>query len=153
MIRLTKESDYAVVLLISLVEGGNGQANSASDLAAATQLPTPIVRKVLKALTRHGLLESVRGVHGGYRLARGPEAISVAEIIAAVEGPVAMTTCATGGAADCALHSTCSARQKWQRINLAIHQTLEGISLAEMASPLSDLDALVADATAAVTTS
>lgn len=136
MIRLTKEADYAIVLLIRIAEDPEPVAHSARGLAAEVLLPVPIVSKVLKALARQGLLQSQRGARGGYRLAVAPQAISVADIVTAIEGPIAVTECQMDAGSNCCIEPMCSARQKWNRINQVIHQTLDDISLAEMASPL-----------------
>ena len=108
--------------------------HSGLELAERSRLPAPTVAKLLKSLARGGLLQSLRGAHGGYRLARAPEHISVADIIAALEGPIGVTECAThpGG---CTLESGCSTRANWRLINVAIRQALEAVSLAQMAAP------------------
>ncbi len=150
MIRLTKEADYAIVLLIRFAEDPERGSHSARDLATEVHLPVPIVGKVLKALARQGLLQSHRGPHGGYRLAVAPEAISVADIITAIEGRIAMTECQMDEGSNCCIEPVCSARQKWNRINQVICQTLDDISLAEMASPLSESEGSATDEPATV---
>ena len=136
MLRLTKQADYAIILLIRLAEEGKDTAMSARDLAEGVHLPAPIVSKVLKQLTREGLLESLRGVHGGYRLTRPAAEISLAEIITAVEGPIALTECTSSEDPACGINALCSVRLKWERINGLIRGSLEGVSLEEMARPL-----------------
>lgn len=144
MIRLTKQADYAIVLLIRMAEDvGVLPSHSARDLAQEVHLPAPIVSKILKVLAREGLLTSHRGVNGGYALARPVEEITVAEIIRAVEGPIALTECQMPESEQCVLHPTCTSRAKWNRINQVVQQTLEGITLAEMARPLAGDEALV----------
>jgi FeS assembly SUF system regulator len=143
MIRLTKQADYAIVLLIRMVEDAVRPSHSAHDLADEVHLPGPIVSKILKVLAREGLLTSQRGVNGGYSLAKPAGSITVAEIIRAVEGPIALTECQTSVTRNCMLHPTCSSRAKWNRINSLVEQTLDGISLDEMARPLSDAEQLV----------
>ncbi len=138
MIRITKQSDYAIVLMTRLANGADALHNAAS-LASDSQLPAPTVSKILKILARAGLLESHRGVKGGYTLARDPESISVAEIISALEGPIAVTECIEDGPGECSQEPFCAVRGNWQRINLAIRQALEAISLAEMTEPLERL--------------
>jgi Rrf2 family protein len=95
-----------------------------------------MVSKVLKVLAREGLLVSHRGTKGGYSIARRPEDISVAEIIRALEGPIAITECTDILHGDCDLELLCPVRGNWHRINQAIREALEGISLAEMTQPL-----------------
>jgi FeS assembly SUF system regulator len=141
MIRLTKQADYAIVLLIRMAEESR-QSHSARDLATEVHLPVPIVSKVLKTLAREGLLVSHRGVNGGYSLAATPAQISVADIIGAVEGPIAMTECQLVAPANCQIQSVCSSRKKWTRINRIIQQALADISLAEMAQPLTQIEVL-----------
>ncbi len=138
MIRITKQSDYGIVLMTRLANETE-QLHTAAALATEAQLPAPTVSKILKLLARGGLLESHRGVKGGYSLSRAPEAISVAEIIGALEGPIAITECIEDGPGECSQESFCAVRGNWQRINLAIRQALEAISLAEMTEPLNRL--------------
>jgi FeS assembly SUF system regulator len=133
MIRITKQTDYGIVLLTHLAAHPEQQFN-APDLAGETHLPLPMVSKILKLLAREGLLTSHRGVKGGYSLARAAEEISMARIIAALEGPIAITEC-VGVESDCSHESVCTVRGNWQRINEAVRGALEGITLAEMAHP------------------
>ncbi|HEX2224576.1 MAG TPA: SUF system Fe-S cluster assembly regulator [Thermoanaerobaculia bacterium] len=137
MIRITKQTDYGVVLLTHLASHPERQFN-APDLAAETRLPLPMVSKILKLLAREGLLASHRGVKGGYNLGRTPEAITMAEVIRALEGPIAITECIEE-AGDCAHASLCGVRGHWHRINEAVREALEGLSLAEMAPPQAKL--------------
>lgn len=130
MIRITKQTDYGIVLLTHLAADPERQYN-APELAAEARLPLPMVSKILKLLAREGLLGSHRGVKGGYSLARQPEAISMAEIIAALEGPIAITECISVEG-DCSHEPLCPVRSNWRRINLAVRTALEGITLAEM---------------------
>lgn len=132
MLRMTKQADYAIVLLTYMARRRPGACFNARDLAAVSHLGLPIVSKILKLLTRGEVLDSQRGVKGGYRLARSPELIQVGEIIEAVEGPIAITECTDIDGSDCATESLCPVRGHWQRINQAIVEALEGITLAEM---------------------
>ncbi len=136
MIRMTRVTDYGIVLLTYFARSSEGTLHTARDLARDAHLPLPTVNKVLKTLTRHGLLESHRGVKGGYTLSRHPEEISVAEIISATEGPVAMTECTVDGPGGCDHESECPVSDNWQRINQAIQEALDGITLAEMTRPV-----------------
>jgi FeS assembly SUF system regulator len=137
MIRITKQTDYGIVLLTHLASHPEGQYN-APDLAVETRLPLPMVSKILKVLARDGLLASHRGVKGGYSLARSPEAISMAEIISSLEGPIALTECIEVSG-DCMHEPVCAVRSNWQRINEAVREALAGITLAEMVHPLPKL--------------
>ena len=134
MIRMTKQTDYGIVLLSRMAGYPERQFN-ATELAAETRLPQPTVSKVLKILGRAGLLESQRGVKGGYTLARGPETITVSEVITALEGPIGITECIDDTPGECTHEARCPVRGNWQRINEAIRQALDGINLAEMAQP------------------
>jgi len=136
MIRITKLTDYGIVLLSHIARDAQMQVHNVRDLAAESHLPLPTVSKILKTLARQGLLVSHRGVKGGYHLARRPEEISVAEIISALDGPIAVTDCSPNASGRCDLENLCCVRSNWQRINLAVRDTLEAISLADMAHPL-----------------
>jgi len=92
--------------------------------------------KILKVLAREGLLTSQRGTKGGYTLARSPECISVAEIIRALEGPIALTECTDRVYGDCGLERLCPTRGNWHKINQAIRDALEKVTLAEMVQPI-----------------
>lgn len=134
MLRITKQTDYGIILMSLFIVRPPEKTYSARDLAREARLPLPMVGKILKALAQKGLLLSHRGAKGGYSLSRHPSQISIAEIIAALEGPIAMTECNIhmGG---CSLESFCMARSNWQRINQAVGEALQGISLEDMSRP------------------
>jgi FeS assembly SUF system regulator len=134
MIRITKQTDYGIVLLTHMAVHADRQYN-APELAAEAHLPLPTVSKILKLLAREGVLVSHRGVKGGYGLARHPHEVSMAEIIAALEGPIAITEC-IDDVGDCAYERLCPVRSNWHRINEALLVALQGITLAEMVHPL-----------------
>ncbi|OYV51335.1 MAG: SUF system Fe-S cluster assembly regulator [Acidocella sp. 20-58-15] len=126
---LSRLTDYAVVALVRL---GRAEAVETSPgIAAAIGLPEPTVAKVLKALTVSGLVISQRGAHGGYRLSRPLTAISVAEVILAIDGPIALASC-VDGAVGCESQSLCPVAGRWDPVNDAIREALTGISLADM---------------------
>ncbi len=133
MLRITKQTDYGIVLMTLFVAKSDGQAKSARDLAKETGLPLPMVGKILKLLVRDGMLASQRGARGGYRLSRNASHINVADIIRALEGPIAITECVETGPGGCRFTGACSLQPNWLRINQAIHQALQGITLADMA--------------------
>ena len=133
MLRVTKLADYGIVILTYLAAHRENTYN-ARDIASFVNLPLPVVSKVLKLLGKSGLVISQRGIKGGYCLAYPPEEITVAAIIRAVEGPIAVTECNTSG--DCELQTGCPVRTNWRLINRTIQSALEGISLAEMTQPL-----------------
>ncbi len=128
MLRISRLTDYATVILASLA---GGSLASAAEIAERTHIGLPTVSKLLKELQHAGLVRSVRGARGGYQLARPAAAINAAEIIDAVEGPVALTECA-GGAGNCGIESTCLVGNGWQRISRAIRRALVDVSLEEL---------------------
>lgn len=130
MLRISKLTDYGTVVLACLA-ASPGQRRTASEVAEATGLSLPTVSKLLKCFHRAGLVTSMRGAHGGYRLAKPASLISAASIIDAVEGPVAITEC-SGDHSACDFESVCSTGGSWQRINAAIRHSLDGISLAQL---------------------
>lgn len=141
MFRLSKITDYGIVILAHLAQlsreeeaAGLAPAHNARELAGATSLPVPVVSKVLKGLARGGVLEGLRGSKGGYRLACRPEDISVADMVAALEGPVAMTECAAS-AALCEHEGSCAVKGPWQVINRVVQSALEGVTLADLIDP------------------
>ncbi len=135
MIRLSKLADYGIVIMTTLARQPGSQHN-APEIAAQSHIPLPMVSKILKALARAGILASHRGVKGGYSLARPAQAISVAEVISALDGPIALTACIEDGPGGCEIEALCPARANWQRINDAIRGALEGISVGEMAQAI-----------------
>lgn len=135
MLRVTKLADYGIVMLTYFATH-SGLTFNARDVAKVVRLPLPVVSKVLKLLSRNGLLASQRGIKGGYGLARAPQDITVAEIIRALEGPIAVTECSDSLHGDCDLQVGCPVRTNWHLINQAIHDALEKITLAEMTQPL-----------------
>ena len=133
MIRLSRISDYGIVLMASLAEQPPDTHLSAREIAERTQLPLPVVSKILKALTREGLLLSQRGPRGGYGLARSPDAINVVEMITALEGPIGLTEC-TMHPGHCVQEASCHVRKPWQQINHVVRSALARVTLAELAS-------------------
>ncbi len=135
MFRISRLTDYGIVVMAHLAGCEDGDSHNARELAEETRLPAPFVSKILKSLTRAGLLVSQRGSKGGYSLARTPGEISVVEMITALEGPVGITECTIHPGA-CAQEPSCQVRDPWQRINGALHTALEKITLADLAEPM-----------------
>lgn len=133
MLRISKLTDYATVLMVEMQSDASAP-RSATVLAECTQLEVPTAAKVLKTLARAGLVRSIRGVNGGYLLDHPAERISVAAIIRAMEGPIALTECALDHGI-CAREDGCSLRSNWQRIGETVEQALEAMSLADLAAP------------------
>lgn len=132
MLKLSRLADYATVLMTAVAREPL-RTHTGQELAERTHIPPPTVAKLLKVLARGRLLESLRGAHGGYRLARPAEQISVADIIHTLEGPIAVTACAEHGRAACSIETSCATRANWRLINTAIRQALEAVTLAQMA--------------------
>ncbi len=136
MFRMTKLTDYGIVLLSRFANGSADEALNARELAEETNLPLPTVGKLLKLLVHGKILVSQRGTKGGYRLARKPAQITVAEIIASFEGPIAITECNVVSPGLCGHESGCPVRSNLQVINTAIRDALDKVTLAELTSPL-----------------
>jgi FeS assembly SUF system regulator len=136
MVRISKLSDYAIQLLAAFVREPPLALN-ARDVSGLAGIPEPTVKKLLKLLSRAGLLESRRGALGGYRLSRDPEAITITEIIAAVDGPIALTECNEPGGDRCVRQTVCPLRGNWQRVNKVIEGALSHLTLSQMAGTLS----------------
>ena len=131
MLRISKLTDYATVILARLAAQPERRFTAAL-LAAETRLAAPTVSKLLKQLHRRGLVLSTRGLHGGYLLARPAANISAAQILDALEGPMALTECASADS-HCCIESTCLVSKAWQRMNLAVRRSLQEITLLELA--------------------
>ena len=135
--RLSNLADYAVVLMSAAARHcgaarlAEGRLN-ATKLAQETGVPLPTAKKLVSRLTAAGLFESTRGIGGGIRLARPPASISLADIVEAVEGPLAITSCTINGNHDCALESGCTVKPHWGVVNRTIRQALDDVSLASL---------------------
>lgn len=136
MFRISKLADYSVVVLADMA-GRESALMSAALIAGHTNVSEPTVAKVLKMLSRAGIVQSVRGAGGGYRLSRSAETIAVVDIIEAIEGPIALTACVDGTEPDCLLGSCCDVRGRWDFVNEALRSALEGVMLADMIKPVS----------------
>ncbi len=133
--RLTSLADYAVVMMAAAARHGVGERLSATSLAQETGVPLPTAQKLTGKLAAAGLLRSARGTAGGVALARGAEAISLADIIEAVEGPIAMTTCVDETRHDCALDGHCMVKPHAGFVNEAVRGALAAVSLAHLSRP------------------
>lgn len=130
MLRISKLTDYGTVLLAHLA-ANQPQVCSAADAASATGIASPTVSKLLKSLAKAGLVTSTRGANGGYELARSPKAISAADVIDALEGPVSITECSSSQSL-CEHEDICSVGSAWQRINVAIRHALDDVTLSDL---------------------
>ncbi len=135
--RLSSLADYAVVMLsASARHCGVAVRLNATMLADETGIPLPTVQKLVSRLSAAGLIESARGTGGGFRLARPAAAISLADIIEAVEGPIAMTACVDEGRHDCVIEENCRVKPHWNVVNGAVRGALAGVSLASLSAGL-----------------
>jgi len=135
MLRISKLTDYAILVMVELArenEGDNSGVHSAQVLAERAGIELPTASKVLKLLSGADLVRSYRGPTGGYAVERDAMDISVADIIASIEGPIAMTECSVHEGL-CSVEASCNARDNWQKISRAVAGALEAVSLAEMA--------------------
>jgi FeS assembly SUF system regulator len=133
MLRVTRLTDYATVVL-TVLAARPGEVLSAAELAEQAGLEMPTVAKLLKPLAQAGLVAGFRGSNGGYRLARDAGAISLVEIVEAMEGPLGMTECSLH-AGNCGIEHSCGVRANWRRINDVVSDALRGVTLAQMLVP------------------
>ncbi|MGB9068680.1 MAG: SUF system Fe-S cluster assembly regulator [Candidatus Acidiferrales bacterium] len=136
MVRLGKLTDYGLVLMTCMARAEGSAMRTARDLARESKLPLSTVSKLLKELLQSGLLVSYRGIKGGYLLAREPHEISVVEMIAAIEGPVALTECSSEVTGLCNLEPCCPIKSNQQVINQAVRGVLEKITLSDLLHPM-----------------
>jgi FeS assembly SUF system regulator len=135
MLRMSRLTDYGIVLMSEFAADPAGTVRTSRDLAAATGLPPTTVSKLLKQLLRGGLLASQRGLHGGYVLARQPAAITLAEVVAALEGPIVLGDCQAREPGLCLLEGACPVRGTWRAISRTMVDALAGVTLAAVARP------------------
>lgn len=135
--KLSSLADYAVVMMSAAARhcGGASRLN-ATVLAEETGVPLPTAQKLVSRLSAAGLIESARGTGGGFRLARPAAAISLADIVEAVEGPIALTSCVDQGSHDCCIEGNCRVKPHWNAVNGAVRGALAGVSLASLARPV-----------------
>lgn len=131
MIRMSKMADYAFIVLAQMAGEKKG-AWAASDLAERTTLPTPTVAKLMKLLAKGGVVTAQRGAQGGYTLAVLPSEISIAKIVEAVDGPIALTDCVDQGEHICAVRSLCPMCGGWDKVNKAMRSALETVFLSDL---------------------
>jgi FeS assembly SUF system regulator len=134
--KLSSFADYAVVLMSAAARHCGAAKMNATTLAAETGIPLPTAQKLVSRLSAAGLLESSRGTGGGVRLSRPPATITLADVVEAVEGPIAMTACADTGAHDCTLEQDCRIRPHMNVANMAIRSALAGVTIASLTREL-----------------
>lgn len=130
--RLSSMADYAVLVMTAAARHCGGARVSAMQLAEETGLPVPTVQKLVSRLTAAGLLRSTRGAGGGLKLARPAAAVTLADIVEAVEGPIALTACVEEGRHDCTLEEACTLRPHWPQVNAAMRGALAGVALTSL---------------------
>ena len=153
MFRLSKITDYGIVILAHLAKDDFSATHNAREVAGEADLPFPVVGKILKLLARRGILQSHRGSKGGYALLRHPAEITVADMVSALEGPVALTECNVAPQL-CQHEQTCPVRDPWHVINRVVEVALSKITLADLIDPgfsnnVSPLEILVREPTQA----
>lgn len=132
--KLSSLADYAVVMMSAAARHCGGIARlNATLLAEETGVPLPTAQKLVSRLSAAGLIESARGTGGGFRLARPAAAISLADIVEAVQGPIALTSCVEHGSHDCCIEGNCRVKPHWNAVNGAVRGALAGVSLASLA--------------------
>ena len=131
--RLSSLADYAVVMMAAAARHGVGDRLTATSLSMETGVPLPTAQKLMGKLATAGLLASARGAGGGFALAKAAEAISLADIVEAVEGPIALTSCVEDGRHDCALERACRVKPHWAVVNDAVRQAFADVRLNQLA--------------------
>ncbi len=130
--RLTTLADYAVVMMSAAARQCGSTRLNATLLAGETGLPLPTVQKLVGKLSAAGLIESSRGHGGGFRLSRPPATISLADIIEAIEGPIAMTACVDAGSHECVVEGSCRVKPHWNVVNDAVRGALASVPLTQL---------------------
>ncbi len=133
MLRVARLTDYACILMSCMTSGPDDVA-SASELAVRSRLELPTVSKLMKRLHKAGLVKSFRGAQGGYRLARPAASITLADIVAAMEGPIGMTECSVHSGR-CSHESHCGARSNWRRVSVILVEALTAVTLSDIRPP------------------
>ena len=143
MLRISKMADYGTIVLTTMAKAPE-RTQSVAEIVSVTGLPAPSVSKLLKRFIREGLVLSLRGVKGGYKLCRSPAEISTAQILQAIDGPIGVTEC-SAHPGSCHHEAGCQVRANWQMVNRTMLEALERITLKQMIQPLAetvDLSAL-----------
>jgi Rrf2 family protein len=133
MLRLSKKADYALIAMKHLARQDGEASASAREIAGQYDIPHELMAKVLQRLARRGLLDSTQGTHGGYTLGRPAQAISVADVIEAIDGPFTVTACSTDDSGGCDQFAKCSIKDPLWQIRERIVQALGTVTMAEMA--------------------
>jgi FeS assembly SUF system regulator len=140
MIRISRMADYALLVVFKM--RSCEQLITQERLCEMTSLSLPTVRKLMRSLTHSDLVTSVRGPHGGYKLSSKPEQISIAQIIEAIDGPIALTECAKSDGGDCQIASSCELKENWNIVNRVISNALHNVTLDAMGNMPMDIKRL-----------
>ncbi len=130
MFKVNRLTDYATVVLIDMAS--SGAVRPTHTISENTGIPLPTVAKLMKNLVRAGLVRSHRGVNGGYSLNQAPDTVTVADVIEAIEGPIAITACVETSEEHCTYETLCPVQGKWNRVNDAVTDALREVTLGEM---------------------
>jgi Rrf2 family protein len=133
MLRLSKKADYALLALSYIAAPGRRPVVTAREMAEQHAIPVEILAKVLQRLVRCGMLKSIQGINGGYRLALAPGAITVAQVVEAIDGPLMLTAC-DDLSGSCDQFVKCSIRDPLHRIRERMVAVLSACSLSELIS-------------------
>ncbi len=152
MIKMGKLTDYGTLIMTYLAREPQ-RLHATQEIAGAVGIALPTATKLLKILTKAGLLESQRGIKGGYLLSRPPQVITMADVIGALEGPFGLTDCGTAQKpGNCNRESSCSVKANWQRISQAVNDALASVTLEEMTIPTHPIVMMRQGVTASITT-
>jgi len=134
MLRISRFADYGLLLINALCQAD--QLTTLEQLSEKTKLTMPTIYKIMRSLVKSGLVISLRGVNGGYKITKSADQISIAEIIEAVDGPIALTDCTKGLGCQCALAGGCQLKGNWQLVNQHVVKTLGSITIDMMNQPV-----------------
>ncbi|MGE3332842.1 MAG: SUF system Fe-S cluster assembly regulator [Rhodospirillaceae bacterium] len=134
MLKVNKLTDYATVVLITIAR--SDMVRSSQHISENTGIPMPTVAKLMKSLNKAGLVRSQRGASGGYVLGKVPAEITLADVIQAVEGPIALTACADTSDEHCSIEAVCPVQGRWNRVNSAVRDALSQVTLADMVADM-----------------
>ena len=134
MLRLNRMTDYAI-LVLGVLHSRRNNLLSSGQVAEAAQLSQATAAKVIKALVAAGLVQTQRGIRGGCQLSRPVSLISIAEVVEAIEGPIALTACVDGAEEPCSVQKGCFMGGNWNRVNSALREALLSVSLADLFNP------------------
>jgi len=140
MIRISRMADYALLVVFKM--RSCEQLITQERLCELTSLSLPTMRKLMRALTLSDLVTSVRGSRGGYKLSSKPDQISIAQIIEAIDGPIALTECAKSDGGDCQIASSCELKENWNIVNRVISNALHNVTLDAMGTMPMDINRL-----------